>query len=106
MFASVLVQQGKSDKVVDKLSKDVLPTWQVGALYWPLVLGGNFRYVPIRHRPLVAALFGSVWSVYSAYMANKNEEEGGEVPLVAAGMSLVEEDVVESAGRMIEQKKL
>jgi len=98
LFASVLVLQGKSENVADKLSKDVIPTWQVGALYWPLVLSVNFRYVPTRHRPLVAALFGSVWSVYSAYMANKKEDPSATILLL--------EDDVESAGMMIEQKKL
>jgi len=82
MFTSVLVLQGESEKVVDKLSKDVLPMWLVGSTFMPIVLGVNFRYVPVRHRPLVAALYGSVWSVYSAYMANKKEEE--EEPVLLA----------------------
>jgi len=75
LFTSVLVLQGESDKVVDKLSKDVLPMWLVGTVFMPVILGVNFRYVPVRYRPLVAALYGSVWSVYSAYMANKKEDE-------------------------------
>lgn len=59
---------------MDKLKKDLVPMWQMGALYWPVVLGFNFRCVEIGRRPLVAALVGSVWSVYSAYVANNGEE--------------------------------
>ena len=75
LFASVLAQQGGSlREIKDKLSAHVLPAWQAGSLYWPAVLTLNFKYVPVKHRPLVTAISWSVWSVYLSYMANKGEE--------------------------------
>ena len=47
-------------------------TWATGALYWPFVMFLNFKFVPIRNRPLVGSLAGSFWSVWMAYQANKN----------------------------------
>ena len=71
MFTSVLLLQGRPDLIGKKCSDDLLDTWTAGALYWPAVLSLNFRFVPVDRRPLVGALAGSVWNVYSAYQANK-----------------------------------
>ena len=80
MFSSVLLLQNKADQIQTKLEMDVLETWGVGALYWPFVLSLNFRYVPLHHRPLVGAFAGSFWNVYTAFKANKtNEQEGASV---------------------------
>tara|TARA_B100000780_G_scaffold261304_1_gene213682 strand:+ start:114 stop:698 length:585 start_codon:yes stop_codon:yes gene_type:complete len=71
MFSSVLLLQGKSEKIEDKLKDDVLETWAIGALYWPAVLTMNFKFVPLNSRPLVGAFAGSFWNIYTAYQANK-----------------------------------
>ena len=82
MFSSVLLLQNKADQIQTKLEMDVLETWGVGALYWPFVLSLNFRYVPLHHRPLVGAFAGSFWNVYTAFKANKtNEQEGASEDL-------------------------
>jgi hypothetical protein len=71
MFSSVLLLQNKGDQVQEKISQDLLTTWCVGAMYWPFVLGINFRYVSLTHRPLVGALAGSAWNIYNSFQANK-----------------------------------
>jgi hypothetical protein len=72
MFTSVLLLQGKKyNDVQHKLQNDLVDTWAIGALYWPFVLGLNFKFVSLARRPLVGALAGSAWNVYTAYQANK-----------------------------------
>ena len=66
-----LLLQNKGDQVQEKISQDLLTTWCVGAMYWPFVLGINFRYVSLTHRPLVGALAGSAWNIYNSFQANK-----------------------------------
>ena len=71
MFSSVLLLQGRPDLIGKKCNDDLIDTWTAGALYWPAVLSLNFRLAPVHRRPLVGALAGSLWNVYSAYQANK-----------------------------------
>ena len=88
MFASVLMLQGRPDLIREKCSDDLLDTWTAGAFYWPAVLSLNFRFVPVHRRPLVGALAGSLWNVYSAFQANK-----GAASTIADPARLKESDV-------------
>lgn len=71
MFTSIMLLKGQPDLIVKKCEDDVIDTWKTGAFYWPVVMTLNFRFVPIQRRPLVGALAGSFWNVYSAFQANK-----------------------------------
>ena len=88
MFASVLSLQNRSDEIPNKLQDDLMQTWTVGAAYWPFVLGLNFMYVPLQHRPLVGAAAGSLWNVYNSFQANKSIDIPGDLAI------LIEEHVV------------
>ena len=88
MFATVLSLQNRSDEIPNKLQDDLMQTWTVGAAYWPFVLGLNFMYVPLQHRPLVGAAAGSLWNVYNSFQANKSIDIPGDLAI------LIEEPVV------------
>ncbi len=84
----VLSLQNRSDEIPNKLQDDLMQTWTVGAAYWPFVLGLNFMYVPLQHRPLVGAAAGSLWNVYNSFQANKSIDIPGDLAI------LIEEHVV------------
>lgn len=87
-FSTVLALERNSDRIGDKLQADVMSTWAMGAVFWPAVLTINFRYVPLRSRPLVAALASSAWSVFVSYQANKKlATTGGDARTIASTSS-------------------
>ena len=49
-------------------------TWLIGALYWPVVMSFNFRFVPLVSRPLGAAAAAGFWNIYLSGQANKEPE--------------------------------
>lgn len=72
MFSSVLALKGESKDIGKKLSKDGVETWVASSMFWPAVMTLNFKTVPESRQPLVAALAGSTWNIFSSYQANKN----------------------------------
>jgi len=35
------------DEAIEKIKRDLWPTWKSGAMYWPLLDFVTFRYIPI-----------------------------------------------------------
>ena len=98
MFASVLSLQNRSDEIPNKLQNDLIQTWTVGAAYWPFVLGLNFMYVPLQHRPLVGAAAGSLWNVYNSFQANKAVDVPGDLATVTLEEERVVAEIEHGAG--------
>lgn len=98
MFASVLSLQNRSDEIPNKLQNDLIQTWTVGAAYWPFVLGLNFMYVPLQHRPLVGAAAGSLWNVYNSFQANKAVDVPGDLAMVTFEEEHVVAEIEHGAG--------
>jgi len=82
-FSTIQLLQGNGlAGAKKKVLADVPSTWLAGTIVWPAIMGMNFKYVPINHRPLVGAVAGSFWNVYIAYQANKKADGGDKVRLI------------------------
>ena len=64
-FALVAALKGQNaSEIKNKVQSDVGPTWIVGALYWPIIMTFNYRFVPLKDRALVGAASGALWHIY------------------------------------------
>lgn len=64
------LQGEKSQEIVARLKRDMLPTMINNVIYWPLCDFVTFRFVPVHLQPLVSNSFSYVWTIYITYMAN------------------------------------
>lgn len=71
-FTSITLLEGRSvQQAKEKVTNDLTSTWLTGALYWPIVSGLNFRFVPFDYRPLFGGLAGAAWGTYMSKQAHK-----------------------------------
>jgi len=57
MDIKMLVTGESVDQALEKVKRDLWPTWKSGAMYWPLLDFATFRYVPLHLQ--VVCLSGS-----------------------------------------------
>lgn len=79
MFSAVtLLQRGEAGEkrtiqdAVDKVKRDLLPTFAAGTLYWPVFNFAVFKFVSANNRAVASSLIGVVWSVFISYKANSD----------------------------------
>lgn len=69
--ANTYFQKGKTvNDAVEKVKKDLLPTYLLGSFYWPFVGIANLRFVPLAYRPLVGSLASVFWNIFMSNRAN------------------------------------
>jgi len=87
-FSTICLLQGKGiEGAKKKVLSDVPQTWLTGNIFWPAIMGINFKFVPLNHRPLVGSVAGAFWNIYIAYQANKVEGKGKIDPSAKTGES-------------------
>eukprot|EP00966_Prymnesium_polylepis_P324988 7380986-Prymnesium_polylepis.1 len=67
-FGSLAVLRGH--EVAATLRAKVLPAWQTGSMFWPLVAAFTYRFVPLQARPAFGSVVGCVWSCYLSWVAH------------------------------------
>ena len=78
-MASVGTLQGLSrEGVWARVRRDVPPTWQLNAIFWPPALTLILNRVPLANRGAVGATFWFAWSIVLSLFANRTGEEGRE----------------------------
>ena len=60
----------KGEDVFAALHSKVLPAWQTGSLFWPLVAAVTYPYVPLLARPATGAAVGTVWGAFLSWVAH------------------------------------
>ena len=60
----------RGEDAVFALRQKVLPAWQTGTLFWPVVAALTYRYVPLLARPATGAAVGVVWSSFLSWVAH------------------------------------
>lgn len=60
IFAGTSTLKGRPQDTLSRIQDRLLPTWYLGAHYWPFIHILNFKVVPPGHQGLVAH-FASVW---------------------------------------------
>lgn len=70
VFVAAALLQGAPETALPRLQQQLVPTWQLGASYWPIVHTLNFRFVPLPHQPFVAHAASLWWNAVLSYEAN------------------------------------
>ncbi|KAH8941017.1 hypothetical protein BDL97_14G015600 [Sphagnum fallax] len=65
-------QGERGQQILDRLKRDLLPTWQHGLMFWPLLDFITFRYFPIRLQVLFNNCCSFVWTIYLTSIAGKS----------------------------------
>ncbi|XP_024396715.1 uncharacterized protein [Physcomitrium patens] len=74
-FAVNSFLQGESgEQAIEKIKRDLWPTWKSGAMYWPILDFVTFRYIPIHLQVLFNNCCSFVWTIYLTSMAGKKAE--------------------------------
>lgn len=78
-----LLEEGKTaDDARRCLARDLVPTMQVGILFWPAVGIMCSRFVPVMNRPAANSVAGLFWSMFMSHRANSGGMEPG---IIATG---------------------
>ncbi|XP_044753343.1 mpv17-like protein isoform X7 [Coccinella septempunctata] len=72
-FGGMSLLEGKDLKgAKEEIEKKFLPTYKTGLCYWPIVQTVNFTYISEKNRVPFISLCGMVWTVFLAFMLQKN----------------------------------
>ena len=74
-FGSLASLRGQD--VAAALRSRVLPAWQTGSLFWPVVAAFTYRFVPLQTRPAFGSVVGCVRSSYLSRVAHARLENRG-----------------------------
>eukprot|EP01031_Cornospumella_fuschlensis_P027096 gene27096-32739_t len=77
-FSAVLVVNGESDRIPDKLRNDLPTTILTNYTVWIPAQLINFQFVPIPFRVLWANAVGFFWNIYLSYAAVNSTKSEGE----------------------------
>ena len=90
VFAATSAMKGKPEDTVSRIQDRLLPTWALGAQYWPFVHLLNFKFIHPAHQGLVAHFASVWWMVQISSASNKAlgargaKGEGGKLEGVSA----------------------
>eukprot|EP00924_Labyrinthula_sp_SR-Ha-C_P016750 snap_masked-scaffold_6-processed-gene-13.38-mRNA-1 protein AED:1.00 eAED:1.00 QI:0/-1/0/0/-1/1/1/0/261 len=67
---TIVLRKGTLEDAKRKIKESLLDTFQVGAMYWPVVNVFVFKFISMHSRAMVLTSFGGLWNVYLSSVAN------------------------------------
>ena len=84
-------KRGTLKQAKEKISKDLVPTFLAGLMYWPFINLMLFRFVAMSNRALGTSCAGTLWNTYLSSVANRGNTK-------EANSLLTNPQLVESKG--------
>lgn len=69
-FIATSVLRGRPSDAGARIEEQLVPTWRIGASFWPFVHLINFKFVPPHLQPLVAHFVSVPWNAVLSARAN------------------------------------
>lgn len=65
--------RGDATWIFHKLRLDFVPTYLVDLSFWPIVMGLNFKYIPVKHQYLFANMAVFAWSTFLSLVCHDDK---------------------------------
>jgi hypothetical protein len=75
-FAATSALRGRPGDTFARVEQQLIPTWRIGASFWPFVHLINFKFVPPHMQPLVAHVVSVPWNAVLSLRSNVSLTSG------------------------------
>ena len=69
-FLATSILRGRPGEARARIEEQLIPTWRIGASFWPFVHLINFKYVPPHFQPIVAHFVSVPWNAVLSLRSN------------------------------------